>query len=246
MNMNNFNLLEFGNEGNITFTAICDFEINGHEYKEGDVVLELKNVPISFKNRNIEVDRQAVDRKLAFNNSYLDSVSIGYLPLNKDVIKLFFINVQDSVDNVFVKKEKTMAMQGSLLLTTDMIIDNVKIIDFKAPFSIQQKNGYVKIDSKDFVNEQYYDVQYDYKINGTIIDFSKVNDDIPYLKAQIAISGNKDKKNDSFYLIIQKTKLIYYPVLNFQNGGISYGALELKIIDNITNDLKLVIPDGEN
>lgn len=240
--MNN-NLLEFGGTGDLIATAICDFELNGIFFKQGDIILNLENVGVHFHYNNASSNIASKRNQIYYNEYYLDSFSINVAPFNFQTQKLFSETTQDTF--AIIEHERLIAMSGKLLLLgTPSDTTSIKIAGIEN-FTATTVNGVVVLDSMDLKNENEYDVYYYREIKSNVLNLDNADLDIPYLKIQIVFRGNSDKQNSINYFIVDKAAVRLTPVFNLIDNSVSYIQLFFKVIDSDKKPKLSVMTNGE-
>lgn len=88
--MNSFNnLLEFGSKGKIITFAICDFQLGEQFFKKDDIVFALEDAFINFDYKNKTSISTSKRNNIYYDECFLDSFSIRYVPLDLLSQKLF-------------------------------------------------------------------------------------------------------------------------------------------------------------
>lgn len=234
------NLLELGGSVDLIATAICDFDTPTKHYNAGDIVLNLPDIQaqaiLATKNS------QAKDNAVVLDYGYVQFTSIQCMmvPLTKQIFGLLGI---EEIDFSVTKEETLLHLAGSkVLLPTNFITDESSIhIEGINEFHLQNVGDSLSsIISEEFQNDCTYNVQYEVIEKRHKVPLDSYAADIPYLKLQLNVHGNGDKKTISSYLTVEKARMHYLPVLQFTPNGISHCVLRFTIIDD-ENKPSLVI-----
>ena len=230
--MNN-NLLELGGSVDLIATAICDFSTPVKDYKQGDIVLDLKD--IYFQSQYVNNQKQARDGaiQLKYSEYMLNSLLFSAVPLNRQIYELF-ATVRSNTISVVKKEVVTCLQQGTLLPLCNEgapIQETIRISNVKH-FNTNVERGILFLNSDEFVLGQKYELSYEYAKEGMTLELGNKDLDIPYLKLQISLKGNTDKQDSSGYLFVEKAHIMFTPILNFVKDGVSYCTLSMTVIDS--------------
>lgn len=239
--MNNLNnLLELGGSVDLIATAICDFNTPTKSYKEGDIVLNLTGLDIQL----ITSDRshRAASKKVDLEHATLNisSLHANYVPMEKQLYDLLGNAYQDFD---VVKSEVVPCVIDGLLMLTEYVDnkDSIRIFGIENyTIEVDSDKQITTIYSEDIFSESFYNVQYSKTITKSSITLDSFDVDIPYLKIQLKINGNIDKKTSESYLFVEKVCLHFIPVLQFTSNGVTHCTLRFNVIDS-ENKPQLVI-----
>ena len=220
-------LLEFGSYGTILATAICDFKIGSHEYKENDLVFKLTDVPIQLNYDSNSSNAKARRNEIYYNDCYLDNLVINASP--------FALGTNYIFDNLFneeieiLEVEETIPQDGFIVPIYTPVEDTIRISGINN-FEIRNADPCI-LYSEEFVNGQKITLQYKRRVKTLNISLDNSVFDIPYLKLQINFVGNYNKKDMNSYLLVNKTSMQMTPVMNLSQGGVSTINLYFKVIN---------------
>lgn len=234
----NSNLLEFGGSADLIATAICDFENNGTLYKKGEVILNLFNTPISFQYNTKNVSQTARRNEIYYHEYFLDSCVINTTPFNKQIQDLFSKNSQELI---ITKTEEGMAMGGMIFLLDEAVEDSFIKVDGVSDINLSKINEASIITSDDFIDETYYNIQYQCKKNVSCMDLDNKDLNIPYLRLQIHFKGNADKETEDSYFIIDKVSMSLTPVFSLVGNKVSHVYLMFKVIDSMNKPILAMV-----
>ena len=227
--MNN-NLLEFSGSVDLIATAICDFDTPTRHFKKDDVVLDLKNVnaQMTLANKSAKAISEKVD--LDYAALHLCSMQVSLVPLNQQLCDLLGAKVEQFR---IVYTEKVVCGMSEMLLLNDFVVDvdSIRVRDVN-DFSVVSNDELkvTSLKSTNFVEGEYYDVQYSKNIVGSPIALDTFDADIPYLSIQLSVIGNIDKITDSCYILIDKASVHFTPVLYFTPHSVTHCTLLFNII----------------
>lgn len=237
--MNN-NLLEFSGSVDLIATAICDFDTPTRHFKKDDVVLDLKNVnaQMTLANKSAKAISEKVD--LDYAALHLRSMQVSLVPLNQQLCDLLGAKVEQFR---IVYTEKVVCGMPEMLLLNDFVVDvdSIRVRDVN-DFSVVSNDELkvTSLKSTNFVEGEYYDVQYSKNIVGSPIALDTFDADIPYLSIQLSVIGNIDKITDSCYILIDKVSVHFTPVLYFTPNSVTHCTLLFNIIDGNKKPLLVI------
>lgn len=234
------NLLELGGSVDLIATAICDFDTPTKHYNRGDIVLNLTDIQAQaiLATKNSQAKNDAV--VLEFGFVQFNSIQCACVPLEQQIFSLLGI---EEIRQSIIIQERLLHLAGTKVLLPTHYISNENSIRIQGieHFQLNNVNDTLSsIVSEEFENDRIYDVQYEVSEIRHKIPLDSFEADIPYLKLQLSIHGNGDKKTVDGYLVIEKARMHYLPVLQFASNGVSHCVLRFTIIDD-ENKPSLVI-----
>ena len=228
----NYNLIEFGDTGNLIATAICDFNTPTKSFKKGDIVLNLQNVRTSIytNNKTKRADSQRLN--LEYTDMSISGLQCTHIPIDYQIYTIFGEEEKDF--NIVCSEDISCFMNGSLLLTEYVpLFETIKINEME-DFEVDDKQDMQMtiIKSDNFTAGKVYRIQYEKSIKKPFLKLDTKDADIPYLKLQLQIVGNLDKETNESYLFIDKVRLHFTPSLNLQESSVSHCTLLFSVIDS--------------
>lgn len=228
----NYNLIEFGDTGNLIATAICDFNTPTKSFKKGDIVLNLQNIKTSIytNNKTKRADSQRLD--LEYTDMNISGLQCTHVPIDYQIYTIFGEEEKDF--NIVYSEEICCFADGSLLLTEYVPLFETIRIEGIEDFSIDNNEDMQMtiVNSNNFISGCFYKIQYEKNVKKPFLKLDTQDADIPYLKLQLQIIGNLDKETNDSYLFIEKVRLHFTPSLNLQENSVSHCTLLFSVIDS--------------
>lgn len=223
------NLLELGGSVDLIATAICDFETPIKKFKKGDVVLDIKNVHSQLITSSPVAQGKTNTLSLEHAILTLNSIQFPVIPLEQQIYGL--LGEKQIVEKLVLTQE--IEALGAMVILNEYVEDTNSIrINGLETFEVQNNKELQTtiIVSDKFTVGQKYAVQYEkqIKVNPILLDSQEGN--IPYLKLQLKINGNKDKQTWSSYVLVEKASMRFNPSLIFTESGVTYCSLFFNVI----------------
>ena len=232
MNNNNNDLLELGGSVDLIAIAICDFDTPTKHYKKDEIVLNLAGIDVQVMSS--DRSHRSVSKKLDLDYSTftITSLQSSCVPMEKQLYEL----LGNPVEEFFiVKQECITCVTDGIIVVTDYVEDASSIkIEGLDNFQIENRDDIqvTLIHSESIKANQFYNVQYNQKIKKASIILDSFEANIPYLKLQLRIKGNIDKDGAEGYMIIDKARLHFVPILQFTSTGVTHCTLRFNVIDS--------------
>lgn len=230
--MMNNNLLELSGRVDLIATAICDFDTPTKHYKKGEIVLNLEDVLSEIVMQ--DKGSQSTSRKLDLDYSTLltKNIQLNYVPLDSQLSNLISLHEESfaitKCKNLLCREEGVAILFDYVEDTQSVIIPSLR--EYSISNNEQTKTSFVF--SKELMPDNYYFVQYDVQVtkNPIILDTFDIN--IPYLRLQLCVNGNLNKEDSESYILIDKAKLHFIPILQLDSSGVTYCSLRFNVIDS--------------
>ena len=238
--MKNNVLLELSGAVNLIATAICDFNTPTKSYKKGDIVLNLKDIDAQLitQNKSSQATSKVLD--LEYVALHLSSILLQYVPLDRQLYSL--LSNKANIYNI-VCNETLVCVTNNVILPIEYIenIDSIRIdgvTNFEATNNEEQQVTFITSD--EFEEGTSYSVQYEKTITGQGIVIDSFDADIPYLKLQLAVEGNINKKTDSAFVFVDKASMHFIPTLTFDNKGVTYCSIRFNVVESSNKPLLVI------
>lgn len=236
-------LLEFGGKANVILRAICDFEVNGENYKKDDVVFCFDEVDVNFTYNEVIKDKTTGGNNLlAYDERKLNAMIIDSSPVTMDFVRIFATKKRDSFERPVM--EELAIADNKFYPTESPIGDKIFIIGLgQMNFTSEALDQEGKRFECTLVNSAEnllgeYECIYDTLVKNPTYDINN-NYTLPYFKAQIIGVGNVDKTTGYAYFEIPRVSLLTRPDYSM-NRTITAQELAFKIIgDRSSNSIEV-------
>lgn len=235
------NLMEFGSASTLIATAICDFKSGKTSYKKDDVVFKLKDIQIGFNYGETTVESKSKRTEIYYNDGRLDNFTISASPLDLSSQQLFGEMFEQ--DEEIMRTEEVVAIDGIMILNGSPLLGTIQIKEIDN-FEVFENEGTYILRSLEFESNEVYTVYYKEQVLSTSITLDNADLNIPYLRIQIEMIGNNDKRSEYTYLIVEKAAIKLTPAISLGSKNVSNVQLYFKVIDSEIKP-KLVVFNGE-
>lgn len=235
-------IIEFGGQSNVILRAICDFTVNGIQYKEGDVLLMLNGVNLEFTYNETIKDKTVGSRNLlAFDIRKLNAVRISSNPLTMQYINLFAEKMNDSFIRSVVE---TTGIADNEFYPIEPIIGGTLYIEGHGQYNVEYNedsglatiNKVIDIDKttgenilEDILETGDYTIVYQTLENKPCYDINN-NYTLPYFSMEIIAVGNTDKETSHINIYIPAVSLLTRPDYSLTDR-LTYQSLDFKVIE---------------
>ena len=226
------NLIELGGSVNLIATAICDFDTPTKHYKEGEVVLNLPGLSMQVTTTDKSSRASTNLMELDYATLNLSTLQSQYVPMEEQIYSLLG-SIEEDQEIVCIEKLECQ-MEGVILpkefLDNDSSVSVQGIDNFRIESDNDRKISFIY--SSDFKKDEVYCIQYIKKIKGKSILLESFETDIPYLRLQLEIRGHVDKQKSNAYLLVDKTRLHFIPIMQFTDDGVTHCTLRFTVINS--------------
>lgn len=218
-------IIELGGGATVVMSAVCDFQ----DFKAGDVIGVFNNVYLNVEYRQRENSNFRGTETASSNpKKSISKIQLGNVPMTSSLLRLFQENK--------VKVNRTITIHEAVELNTSennriylkqkpSESDTIKTTP-KISFTYYERTNMITID------EEYKGsllVSFSSEAEGDVVSLDK-DMNIPYLKLEVCMKGNIDKKDGKMMLIIPRASVIEKPIISKLSDTTTSYSLSFAII----------------